>query len=110
MPNYRRVNVEGGVFFFTVTLADRSSNLLIDEIARLRRIYRTVQERRPFETIAICILPDHIHAIWSIPESDRDYAGRWSLIKSGFSRGLDAQPRSRSKISKREKGIGQRRY
>jgi putative transposase len=110
MPNYRRANANGGVFFFTVALADRSSNLLTKEIDRLRAVYRAVQLRRPFETIAICVLPDHIHALWKLPESDPDFAARWSLIKSGFSRGVDAQPRSRSKISKREKGIWQRRY
>jgi putative transposase len=88
-------------------LANRSSKLLIEEIDRLRRAYRAVQERRPFETIAVCVLPDHNHALW---ENDRDYSARWSLVKSGFSRGIDAQPRSQSKVSKREKGIWQRRY
>src|SRR5262249_15475848 len=110
MPIYRRANVKGGVFFFTVVLADRSSNLLTEEIDRLRAAYRAAQQRRPFETIAICILPDHIHAVWSLPENDPDFSSRWSLIKSGFSRGIDARPRSQSKISKREKGIWQRRY
>jgi putative transposase len=110
VPNYRRANLKGGTFFFTVGLADRSSDLLILEIDRLRKVYRTVQERRPFETIAICILPDHVHALWTLPEHDRDFASRWSLIKSGFSRGLDARPRSRSKVLRREKGIWQRRY
>jgi putative transposase len=91
-------------------LADRSSKLLIEEIDRLRRSYRIVRERRPFETIAICILPDHIHALWALPENDNDFATRRSLIKSGFSRGIDARPRSNSKSSRREKGIWQRRY
>ena len=110
MPNYRRANLGGGTFFFTVVLADRTSNLLIEEIDRLRRVYRAVQEQRRFETIAICVLPDHVHAIWALPEHDPDFATRWSLIKSGFSRGLEAMPRSRSKVSRREKGIWQRRY
>jgi putative transposase len=110
MPNYRRAQINGGLFFFTVALANRSSNLLIDEIDRLRRAYRTVQERHPFETIAVCILPDHLHAIWDLPGDDKDFAARWSIIKSSFSRGLDAQLRSQSKVSKREKGIWQRRY
>jgi putative transposase len=110
MPNYRRANINGGMFFFTVVLADRTSNLLVEEIDRLRKIYRTVQERRPFETIAICVLPDHVHALWALPENDRDFASRWNLIKGGFSRGLDAQPRSSSKVVKREKGIWLRRY
>ena len=64
MSRYRRARIEGGVFFFTVTLADRSSDLLVRHIERLRRIYASVQQRRSFETVAICILPDHIHAIW----------------------------------------------
>lgn len=110
MPNYRRANIAGGTFFFTLTLADRSSDLLAREIDRLRRIYGQVQERRPFDTVAICILPDHLHAIWSLPRGDSDFAMRWNLVKSGFSRGLPAASRSTSKISKREKGIWQRRY
>jgi REP-associated tyrosine transposase len=110
MSRYRRANIEGGTFFFTHTLADRSSDLLIREIDRLRRAYRTVQSERPFETIAICILPDHLHAIWKLPEDDADFARRWNLIKGGFSRGLPAELRSPSKMSKREKGIWQRRY
>ncbi|WP_454632296.1 REP-associated tyrosine transposase [Bradyrhizobium cenepequi] len=110
MPQYRRANIKGSTFFFTVVLADRSSTLLVDEINRLRRIYRLVHERRPFETVAICILPDHIHAIWTLPEEDADFSTRWSLIKSGFSRGLEDERRSPSKIVKREKGIWQRRF
>jgi putative transposase len=110
MSNYRRANIKGGSFFFTVALADRSSSLLIDQIDRLRKVYRSVQERRPFETIAICVLPDHIHAIWTLPEDDPDFSTRWSLIKSGFSRGVETRERSQSKAAKREKGIWQRRY
>jgi len=110
MPRYVRAKIKGSVFFFTLVLAERPSNLLFEEIERLRHIYRAVQQRRPFETIAVCILPDHIHALWALPESDSDFSTRWSLIKSGFSRGLDAKPRSASKVGKREKGTWQRRY
>jgi putative transposase len=110
MPQYRRAKIEGSVFFFTVVLAERPSNLLSEKIDRFRRIYRTIQQRRPFETIAICVLPDHVHALWALPEGDADFSTRWSLIKSGFSRGLDPKARSASKVAKREKGIWQRRY
>jgi putative transposase len=109
MPQY--IRAKGSVFFFTVVLAERSSNLLVDRIDRLRKVYRTVQQRQPFETIAVCVLPDHIHALWALPEGDADFSTRWSLIKSGFSRGLDrARSLSASKVAKREKGIWQRRY
>jgi putative transposase len=111
MTRYRRANIKGGTFFFTVALADRSSDLLTRHIDRLRRIYRTVQERTPFETIAICILPDHLHAIWSLPPDDANFPHRWSLIKSSFTRGLAAEAeRSPSKAAKRERGLWQRRY
>jgi putative transposase len=111
MPQYRRAQIKGGIFFFTVALADRTSGLLVEHIDRLRRIYGLVQQRRPFETIAICILPDHLHAIWSFPDGDTDFSSRWSLIKSGFSRGLSfAASPSPSKTAKRERGIWQRRY
>ena len=71
----------------------------------------SVRERHPFETIAICILPDHLHAVWSLPPEEADFSLRWSLIKSGFSRDLagDMQPSS-SKIARRERGIWQHRY
>ena len=112
MPRYRRSLVPGGTFFFTVTLADRRSNLLTDHIGRLRASYGRVQCERPFRTLAICVLPDHLHALWELPPDDADFPLRWNLIKSGFSRGL-AAPATRSsasKIAKREKGIWQRRY
>jgi REP element-mobilizing transposase RayT len=69
MSRYRRVRIEGGWFFFTVTLADRSSDLLVRHIERLRNAYATALRRDPFETIAICVLPDHLHAIWALPAS-----------------------------------------
>jgi putative transposase len=111
MPQYIRAKFKGSVFFFTVVLAERPSNLLIEEINRLRKSYRTVQGSLPFETVAVCVLPDHIHCIWALPEDDADFSTRWSLIKRGFSRGLDpGKSRSASKVAKREKGIWQRRY
>jgi putative transposase len=111
MPEYRRIRIKGGCYFFTVTLADRNSDLLIREVGRLRESYRTASQRLPFETIAICILPNHLHAIWQLPERDVEYSKRWNSIKTGFSRGLPADHRrSASKIAKREKGLWQRRF
>jgi putative transposase len=111
MSRYRRAHIPGGTFFFTVTLDDRSSDALVRHIELLRRIYSLVQGRRPFTMIAICVLPAHLHAIWSLPAEDPDFSTRWNLIKAGFSRGLPAQSsRSPSKIARREKGIWQRRY
>ena len=111
MSRYRRAQLKGGTYFFTVTLADRSSDLLVRHVDLLWQVYGSVQRTKPFETVAVCILPDHLHAIWSLPPQDADYPSRWNLIKGGFSRRLpSATSRSSSKITKREKGIWQRRY
>lgn len=108
MSRYRRVKIEGGMSFFTLALADRGNDLLVRHIERLRSAYAGIQRRLPFTTVAICILPDHIHALWQMPDGDADYVSRWSLFKSAFSRGLAPAPaRSASKIMKREKGIPQ---
>lgn len=108
---YRRSDVAGGTYFFTVNLADRSSRLLVEHIDDLRAAVRTVKQRHPFEIVAWVVLPEHMHAIWALPESDNDFSGRWSLIKSGFSRAIarsEAVPVSRA--AKRERGIWQRRF
>jgi putative transposase len=111
MPQYIRARTEGGVYFFTVTLADRSSDLLVRHIEHLRKVYKVVEGRHPFETVAICVLPDHMHAVWSLPSGDCNFPVRWSQIKSAFSRELPAtNVRSASKAAKRDKGIWQRRY
>jgi len=94
-----------------VTLADRRSTVLVDHVDALRSAYRAVMTTQPFQTVAICILPDHLHAIWILPEGDSDYSGRWNQIKGTFSRGFAASPtRTESKRRRGEKGIWQRRF
>jgi putative transposase len=56
-------------------------------------------------------LPDHLHAIWTLPGGDADYMTRWRLIKTAFSRGLPpGEPVSDSRKAKGERGFWQRRY
>jgi putative transposase len=38
---------------------------------------------RPFEIVAMGVLPEHLHAVWTLPEGDADYSGRWRAIKAG---------------------------
>ena len=111
MTNYRRSNIAGACYFFTVNLADRASCLLTEQIASLRSAFDYVQARHPFTTDAIVILPDHLHAIWTLPAGDKDFALRWRLIKTTFSRNLPhGESRSASRLEKGERGIWQRRY
>ena len=97
--------------FFTVTLMDRSSTLLVDRIDDLSEAFRKVKLKRPFEIVSIIILPDHLHCIWTLPQSDIDYAIGWREIKSSFSRRIPQNEyRSKGRINKNERGIWQRRY
>lgn len=88
MVLYRRNRVEGGCYFFTVTLRDRSSDLLIRHVDLLRDAFAVCLRNRPFAMDAVVILPDHLHAIWTLPEGDSDYPGRWKAIKAKFTRSL----------------------
>jgi REP-associated tyrosine transposase len=111
MSNYRRVRVPGGTYFFTVNLFERRRCLLLDRIGDLRAAFRATQAVRPFEILAIVILPDHLHCLWRLPPADSDNTNRWAQIKSGFSRRLHAGERRRQKrVARRERGIWQRRY
>ena len=74
-----------------------------------------VCQKHPFTTDAICLLPDHIHCIWTLPEGDVDYSLRWKEIKRRFSHRfrnisevLDMPNQSRQK--KLELTIWQRRF
>ena len=111
MVRYRRNFIPGGSFFFTVNLAERRLRLLTENIDALRAAFRDTRAMHPFEIEAIVVLPDHLHTIWSLPESDCDFATRWRLIKSRFSRSLPKGERvSESRRGKGERGIWQRRY
>jgi putative transposase len=92
MPNYRRALVPGGCFFFTVNLLERRRTLLVDQIAGLREAVATTRQGHPFGIDAFVVLPDHLHAVWTMPPGDSDFSTRWRLIKphSSFHRDVRA--------------------
>lgn len=97
MVNYRRNLVSGGCYFFTLVTAQRQ--LLFKDaeaINFLRQAFRAEILRRPFNIQAIVVLPDHLHAIWQLPENDSDYSSRWREIKKYTSRQLDRSVWQRS--------------
>ena len=111
MPNYRRMFIPGGCWFFTVCLLDRRSTLLVDEITVLRRAFGDARRSLPFRLDAIVVLPEHLHAVWTLPPDDGNFAARWKSVKGRFSWALPAREwRSRVRLDRRERGIWQRRY
>lgn len=91
MVLYRRNRVPGGTYFFTLTLADRSSRTLVEQIDALRRSLRKTKAERPFEIVAMVVLPDHLHAVWRLPEGDEAYSTRLQVFKGRFTQALKAR-------------------
>lgn len=128
MPRYRRIRQPGGTYFFTVNLAQRGDDLLLREIDLLRAAMRATLADRPVRIDAMVVLPDHLHAVWTLPKGDADYSTRWGAIKARFVQGLrragvgpppDLPPvvsgryaglKPGLRTNKREAGIWQRRF
>jgi REP-associated tyrosine transposase len=110
MTNYRRPRLAGATVFFTVNLALRGSDQLVREIASLRAAFSQTQRNHRWSIDAIVILPDHLHAVVTLPDGDHDYSTRWRLIKSRFSRQVSKGRLRPSHIARSERGVWQRRF
>jgi putative transposase len=110
MTHYRRLRLKGATYFFTVCLEDRNARLLTDRIGDLRMAYARTMTELPVFCDAMVVLPDHLHAVWTLPPGDADFSERWRRIKARFARDLPLPSRSASKMEKRERGIWQRRF
>jgi putative transposase len=110
MVNYRRAKTAGGTYFFTLTLRDRSSDLLVKHVDLLREAIKTVRDERLFIIDAIVIMPDHLHTVWTLPEGDMDYSGRWRSIKAQFTRSVVEAGEILVKDKREEYNLWQRRF
>ena len=109
---YRRSQVKGGTFFFTVVTFNRLKILTRQpNIDLLRASIRHVMVAHPFKIDAFVLLPDHLHCIWTLPDGDNDFSTRWRLIKSGFTRRCaDKFQRAQSRHHQKEQAVWQRRF
>ncbi len=115
MPNYHRF-YEGGAYFFTVVTFNRLPILTSDTARRiLHNAWLDVCKRMPFETVAISLLPEHLHCVWTLPEYDQNYSIRWKEIKRLFTKGYleeigPGEDRNASRQKRGEAAIWQRRF
>jgi putative transposase len=112
---YRRAEVAGGTYFFTLVTEQRRPLFRESEtVALLMAAIEKVRSRHRFEIDAMVVLPDHLHALWTLPEGESDFSLRWRLIKEAFTRAyikIHAAPhRNASRRAKGEQGIWQRRF
>ncbi|MGE3972394.1 MAG: transposase [Porticoccaceae bacterium] len=110
MVDYRRVRVAGGTYFFTLALHDRRADTLVSHIDALKAAVRETRTLRPFRIDAMVVLPDHLHAVWTLPAEDADYSARWRAIKALFVRNLRAAGTPLTPNTKGEYKVWQRRF
>jgi putative transposase len=116
MADYRRWLVPGATYFFTVVTYQRRPILASeDAVHMLGDVMRSVRKTSSFHTIAMAVLPDHIHCVWSLPPGDLDFSTRWKKIKRDFTlrwtnSGGTVSPVSSSRVSRGEHGVWQRRF
>jgi putative transposase len=107
MPTFTTTNS----YFFTIRLAPRSGDLLLRHIDTLRRAMRYTLSHHPVRIDAMAVLPDVIHALWTLPDGDHDYPNRIGMFKARFSRAMEMPvDRTLKQIQRGEKGIWERRY
>lgn len=116
MPEYRRWRELGRTYFFTVVTHERRA-LFSDTraVSILRRAFAEIRANHPFEVDAAVILPDHLHCIWTLPQSDDNFSMRWRQIKREFTvqflaAGGAEGAISSSRRAQSERGVWQRRY
>jgi putative transposase len=116
MAKYRRWYREGGTYFFTVKTY-KQQEFLCDSFARaaLRLAIEQTRAEKPFEIVGWVLLPNHLHAVWKMPENDDDFSIRWSMIKRRFTRQWLRQHQPKVQCTprmqhKREPGVWQRRF
>ena len=64
--------------FFTLVTYDRVPLFSDPRACRmLGSLLRRARRRWPFTIDAMVLLPEHLHAIWSLPPGDTAYAMRW---------------------------------
>jgi putative transposase len=97
MPNYRRILIKGGIYFLTLTTHQRQE--LFSEPKTKQLFLESLQHVKtyhPFAILAYCILPDHIHLLIKLPESDSNYSLRIGEAKKHFSKRLKADEKYNS--------------
>ena len=97
MSSYRRLRWPGGTYFFTVACAERQ--WLFREphhVAALCDALRSVRACDPFETLALVVMPDHLHCIWRLPQGDTNFSVRWEWVKKRTARALHCGTRAAS--------------
>lgn len=97
MVYFRRDFTPSGTYFLTLALRNLKSQLLTSHIDLLGKAFRQIKQKYPFSTEA----PNHLRAVWKLPDDDFNYSLCWHQIKSYFTKSLIKEA---VKITKDQRG------
>lgn len=83
-----RFPLPGQTQFFTLRLAQAGSPLLVDRIADLRGAWARMVAELPTVCGAMVVLPDHLHAVLTLPPGPRAASNRWHRLRSLFAQAV----------------------
>ena len=111
--NYKRLFVPNSIIFITFVTSKRRE-ILTSNIGILRQSFIEAKNKYDFKIIAICVLKNHVHLLIK-PDNINEYPLIIKDIKIYFSKNIDIAAIkdyyvSKSRITKGEKDIWQRRY
>jgi len=117
MPDFRRNLIPGASYFLTIVTYQRRP-LFKEQFAKdlFWQVMEIIETRYPFKNEVFCLLPDHFHCIWTLPEDDHDYSKRVKELKRIFSLMVpqdhkpDPKTLSASRQKRHEGGLWHRRF
>ncbi len=115
MPRYIRSKSKGATYFFTVNTHQRQPILTQPiNVEAIRLAIQKTKQCLPFKIDAWVVMPDHMHAIWTLPDNDHDYSKRWGIFKMSVSKTCKShgffQDKTQSQLKRNESGLWQRRF
>jgi len=103
--------IEGQIYFFSQSLHGQHRETLTRNIDSLRAAIKGVCDRQPFDIIAMVVLPEQVHCIWSLPPGDEGSSQRWTQFKDLFLNNLSPdEVRSRNRLHRRKQSVWSRKY
>lgn len=88
MTLFNRIHLPGQTQFFTLRLAQPGTDLLTRHIEALRAAWRATVAELPTVCEGMVVLPDHLHAVLTLPPGPRAAQSRWQRFRGSFARAV----------------------
>ena len=102
MTQSPRPCIPGKTYFLTARLQDPRSDLLIRHIEPLRKATRAMCQTYPTHIDAMVVLPNMLHALWTLHDADPNLPAQWMLLAKRFSDTLPRKPTDQNRERARQ--------